>query len=251
MAKDDVVADQPRPRFPTLTPTMRPDDHSRVPPLVRRYLERTLLEESTAPRHVRLTQVGQLRLKPGSRWLPFTADQQTFVHEVSFFWRARVRLLPLASIVVLDRYVDGHGIGEARLFGVRISRDSGGHVAEGAALRYLAELPWNPFAMRTNRHLAWRELDGQTVEVATEVGPGRPALQLHFDATGDIVKAWTDARPRKERDEIVRRPWGGSFAGYELVGGIRIPTRAEVTWELPDGVFAWFRGAITSLQTSC
>jgi hypothetical protein len=74
------------------------------------------------------------------------------------------------------------------------------------------------------------------------------ALRLEFDAAGDIVGAWTDARPRLEDKKIVQRPWGGVYSDYAVVGGVRVPTRAEVRWELADGPFTWFRATITSLE---
>jgi hypothetical protein len=33
-----------------------------------------------------------------------------------------------------------------------------------------------------------------------------------------------------------------------VIGGVRIPTRAEVRWELPDGAFTYWRGTVTSLE---
>ncbi len=32
------------------------------------------------------------------------------------------------------------------------------------------------------------------------------------------------------------------------VGGLRVPTRAEVRWELPEGPFTYWLGRITSLD---
>lgn len=31
-------------------------------------------------------------------------------------------------------------------------------------------------------------------------------------------------------------------------GGLRVPTTAEVAWELPEGPFTYFRGRVTALQ---
>jgi hypothetical protein len=36
----------------------------------------------------------------------------------------------------------------------------------------------------------------------------------------------------------------GGFGEYEVVGGIRVPTRAEVRWKLSDGPFVYWRGTI-------
>lgn len=242
------TSDEPPREFPPSEMFELPRNRN-LPPLVRRYLDRVLPSGDTLPQMVRLTQAGELRLKPGGRWLRFTASQESLVQEVSFSWRARVRMLPLVSVQVVDRYSAGEGSGEVRLFGVLpIMRDSRSHVSEGAALRYLAELPWNPHAM-LNRQLEWRELDEQTAEVTTRLPSARLAMRLYFDGEGNIVKTWTDARPHKEGDEVVPRPWGGVYSDYAVVGGVAIPARAEVTWELADGPWTWFRGTITSLVT--
>jgi hypothetical protein len=208
-----------------------------------------LPDDGSAPDRVRLTQTGELRLKPDARWLRFTATQESSVHEVGFAWRGVTHMLPLLSVEVRDRYDSGKGSGEVRLFGhFPLMRDSGPEVTEGSALRYLAELPWIPHAMQANRELEWRELGEDTVEVATRATSTRLKLQFHFDAARNIAKAWTEARPHKEEGKFAPRPWGGVYGDYAVVGGIRIPTRAQVTWELPAGPFTWFRAEITSVE---
>jgi hypothetical protein len=48
---------------------------------------------------------------------------------------------PLLSAHVLDCYVDGEGLLEARLFGsLRLARAAGPQAAKGELMRYLAEL---------------------------------------------------------------------------------------------------------------
>jgi len=32
-----------------------------------------------------------------------------------------------------------------------------------------------------------------------------------------------------------------------VLGGVRVPTRAEVRWDLPDEPFVYFRGQLTEL----
>lgn len=43
-------------------------------------------------------------------------------------------------------------------------------------------------------------------------------------------------------------PWAGTYGDYAIVGGVRVPTRGEVRWELPDGPFVYWRGTIASLE---
>jgi hypothetical protein len=220
-----------------------------VPALVRRYLDGALRAGGSTPRQVRVMQIGEMRQKPGGRWLPFTAVEEFAVEDVAFSWRARFPIAPLVWLRVVDRYAAGEGLLEARLWGLlRVMRACGQEASEGEVLRYLAELAWVPQAMLANRRLEWRELDARAVEVATRVGSARVTVRLEFDATGDIVGTWCDARPYLEGKTSVPRPWAGRFSDYAVVGGIRIPTRGEVRWELPDGPFTYWRGTITSIE---
>ena len=221
-----------------------------LPPLVRRYVEGALPATASAPRLVRITQIGEMRRKPGGRWLRFQAEQAFAVTQVGFAWRAWFPVAPLLSLRVVDSYAAGEGRLEARLWGlVPLMRARGLDVAKGEAIRYLAELAWIPHAMRANPELEWRDLGGRAVEVATCCGSSQVAVRLDFDAAGDIVAASTQARPREEGGRVVETPWAGKFTDYDVISGIRIPKRAEVSWELPDGPFPYWRGTITSLET--
>jgi hypothetical protein len=223
--------------------------NTKVPALVRRYLDRALPSGESEALRVRIAQTGTMRLKPGGRELRFTAVEEFAVAEVAFSWRARFSLLPLVSLRVVDGYAAGEGHLEARLFGLLpVMRARGQEISEGEAHRYLAELPWVPHAMLANRRLEWRDLDAHAVEVATQVGSARPAVRLELDAAGDIVTTSCDARPYREGRTSTPRPWAGTFSDHAVVGGVRIPTRAEVRWELADGPFTYWRGAVTALD---
>lgn len=221
----------------------------RLPTLVQQYLDRALPSGRDVPRQVRVGQVGEMWFKPGGRASRFTAVEEFAVEEVAFAWRARFPIVPLVWLRLIDRYTAGEGLLEARLFGfVPLMRQTGHELSVGEVYRYLAELPWVPHAMLSNRQLEWTELDVQTVEVATQVGPTRVAVRLQFDAAGDIVGSFAEGRSYREGKRTAPRPWGGAFSEYAVLGGIRVPTRAEVRWDLPGGPFTYWRGTITSIE---
>jgi hypothetical protein len=222
----------------------RPD----LPPLVARYLER-ILPPDALPTRVRFTQEGEMQLKPG-RWMRFEARQEASAERVEFSWRARFPVAPLVALRVDDWFRAGDGALEVRLFGVPLKRIRGGEVSKGEAMRYLAELPWVPHALVGNRELEWRQLDEATAEVATRLATGRAAMRLHFNDAGDIVAASASDRPRAVGNAVTPTPFAGEFSDYEVLEGVRIPTTAEVRWELEDGPFTYFRGRITSFDTA-
>ena len=219
-----------------------------LPPLVQRYAERAVPRPGDARGLVRLAQSGEMWQKPGGRALRFTAVEELAVGEVAFSWRARFRLAPLLSLRVHDWYRAGEGALEGRLLGLPVLRSRGPEVVKGEAMRYLAELPWIPQAMVSNPELEWRELDDATVEVATLVAGSRSAVRLHFDAAGDIVTGSAEARPRAVGKGVVDTPFSGEFGEYRVLDGIRVPTTAEVGWDLPEGRFVYFRGRLTGLE---
>ena len=183
-----------------------------------------------------------MRQRPGGRSMRFSAVEDLAVDRIAFSWRARFPL----RIRVFDGYSGGRGKLEARVLGVPVMRQSGLDIAAGEALRYLAELPLVPWAMEHNAELEWRELDERSVEVAGRVGGKRRAVTVEFDAAGDVVRVGCDARPWQVGRAWVPTPWGGEFGDYRVLGGMRIPTRAEVYWELDEGRFVYWRGTVTS-----
>ncbi len=227
------------------TPT--PIRASRLPGTVQTYLDRTVPSAAPVPNAIRIAQEGEITLRPGGRALRFDAVEELSVAEVRFTWKANVRVAPLVRIRVVDSYGAGTGTLDARLLGVSVARARGQETNVGEAMRYLAELAWVPHAIGANSALVWRELEDDVVEVATRAGSAEVAVDLRFDANGDILAAFAD-RPYREGKRFVDRHWVGAYSDYAEIDGVRIPTRAEVRWELPDGPFVYWRATVTGLE---
>jgi hypothetical protein len=218
-----------------------------LPNPIARHLDRALSEGAPKPQRVRLRQTGEMVQKPGGRRLEFKASQQYATDRVEFEWRASFGTNPLVRVRVTDRYRDGEGLLVARIWGlVPATRSTGPETDRGEAIRYLAELPWVPFAMEANRELSWRQLDDGEVEVSTLVGGGAVSVRLAFGESGLVRKA-SAMRPRVAGGAFVDTPWVGEFGDYVELGGILVPGTAEVRWELPGGPFIYWRGEVASL----
>jgi hypothetical protein len=150
-----------------------------------------------------------------------------------------------ARLQVVDAYADGAGRLAVRMFGRTLQRQAGPEISAGEALRYLAELPWAPYALARNPELRWRELGDRrcAVSIAT-----RPSLEVtfDFDEAGDIVRAASVARPYRRAGGWVPSRWSGVFSDYRELGGMRMPAAAEVGWDLPEGRYVYWRGRILS-----
>lgn len=217
-----------------------------VPELVSRYVKAVLPGPPGAAARVRVTQTGEMRLKPGGRALRFDAVEEFAVDRTAFAWRARfLRGWPL-PLRVTDAYEPPVGRLEVRLFGLPVQRKVGLELARAEAMRYLAEIAWVPHAILANPQLQWRQLNAGRAEVSAEVLGRRAAVQLVFRGN-EIVQTIAE-RPRLEAGGTPTR-WVGEYGEYRSFNGIRMPARGEVRWELPEGPFTYWLGTITSAET--
>jgi len=185
-----------------------------------------------------------MRLEPDGKWLSFTAEQWLAVRETAFCWHARVKMAPFVTAVVEDAYEAGHGRLDAKLWGaVTLAHGEGPAVDRGEIQRYLAEVPWNPGALLHNPELRFEERPDGAVRVYTR--ERTLYVDLFFNAAGDVVRTFCANRPYREEG---LRAWEGHFAAYEELGGLRVPTRGEVTWLLTEGPFTYWRGEVISLR---
>jgi hypothetical protein len=218
-----------------------------VPAIIQSFARRAVCE-NPVPNTVWLSQRGEMRAKLRDPWRPFTAEQVIGIYEPGFAWLARMQAAPLVSARVLDCYVDGEGLLEARLFGsLPLARAAGAQATKGELMRYLAELAWAPPAILHNPRLSWREIDTATVEVSAESQAGPARVRLIFE-NGDITRVEADDRPRMVGCRIVPTRWEGRCCDYRQMNGCRIPTRAVASWLLEDGPFEYWRGRVTAFR---
>jgi hypothetical protein len=217
-----------------------------IPALVAAYLERALPADQPEPRSVRITQQGRMWREPGEAQRRFTAVQHLAVDRVAFAWRARFPIITPFALNVTDSYADGEGRLDVRMLGRTLEQEEGPEMAVGEAMRYLAELPWVPYAMARNGDLRWQERDARCVEVATTVGGESASVALEFDEAGDIVRASSPARPLHRHEGWTPMAWGGEYSLYRELGGMRMPAVAEVYWDLPEGRHTYWRGEVVS-----
>lgn len=188
---------------------------------------------------VTLTQVGEMRDPPATRWMRFSARQTIAVDCPDFRWTARTG--PLGCVTVVDALDRGSGELSVSLFGMLpLTRVKGvTAVTEGELMRYLAELPFAPDAIVGNRDLCC-SIRSETIFA---VGVGDVAIDVELDGDGRIGSVRAN-RPRKEGSAFVVRPWRGRLFDYRETHHRWIPHAAEVGWVLEGELRIAWRGRI-------
>lgn len=191
-------------------------------------------------RYVDFEQTGTMWMKPAGAPQRFTAQQRIGTSNTGFVWRAQIG--KLGQIAVVDSFVAGRGLLEARLFGIaRVARINGTPaINQGEVLRYLAELPLNPDAILFDHALEWAVDGPHQIEVATGAGDARAEIIFGLDKNGLVETA--SAASRAYGTSGKRYPWKGKFWDYQQACGRLLPMQAEVAWDIDDVDFTYWRG---------
>lgn len=221
-----------------------------LPPPVRLFLERSLVDGEAHIVTARLAQEGTFQMGEGSEgWRTFRAIEVFRASEPAFFWDARISMAPGIEVHVLDAYVDGEAQMRGKILGAFTVLDAASEpgLRSGALARYLAEAVWIPTRLAPGHGLTWSAIDDRTAEATLEDRGTVVSLRFTFDDDGDPIGV-EGMRGREVHGEYVDTPWRGRFSEHRVMGGFRIPTRGEVAWIIDGVETPYWRGTITSAE---
>jgi hypothetical protein len=215
--------------------TARATVTSELPAVVERY-RRIAVSECAPVRTLRLRHGGTFRMSPSSKPKPIRGEQWFTSDPPGFVWSARVRIAPGVWVRARDMIVDGKGGMRVLLEDIVTLADARGpQFDQGDALRLLAEMVWYPTALFDPRTVTWSEIDARHARATLQLKQLSVSAIFEFGADG-LPLAMTAER-FNDKGEL--RPWGGAYRDWRVVGGMRVPFEAEVSWQTsPPFVYA-------------
>jgi hypothetical protein len=238
---------------PTPEASFDPDEVADVPPPVQRFFLHALAPGQRLVSRAWCRQAGTFLVRPPRSWRPFRARQEFGTTPPSFAWDARIRLLPGVGISVLDSLARGQGSVSARLLGLVPLAAAGGtpEIAIGALQRYLAEAVLLPTALLPREGVAWAAIDDRRARATMTAGATTASLDFTFGAEGLVESVFAPDRPRDlGGGRTAPTPWRGRWWDDVPCDGMRVPSRGEVEWLLPEGPLPYWRASVSDLLYS-
>ena len=220
-----------------------------LPPVVQQWLRRSGVVGKPQTRTAHLQQKVQLRMQPGSKWMPVKAEQYISTEPPGFVWVADVTAAPGVHLAGRDRYYDGRGHMLIKLLSLYpIADNKGPQIDQGSLLRYLAEMMWVPSAA-LHGYICWESIDDHRARATMSYGGITASGVFGFTAEGD-VESFEAMRYYDRKEGATLEPWHIQIepGAYKEFGGVRIPIRTTVTWQLKEGPFTWFRMEILDVM---
>ncbi len=186
-------------------------------------------------------QQGELRPTPGAPWTPFTAEETITATSSNFRWTARAGMF-----TVSDAYNEtgGHLVIKAGgLFPVK--KLAGPEMATGQLQRCLALIACCPSVLLNHRTLASETVAPGAVRFRDTTGPAGAYVDFEIDPDGRPIRCHA-MRPRAE-NQMLPTPWSVSATEFREWQGLRLASKFEVSWHLPEGDFSYLRAELTTL----
>lgn len=210
-----------------------------LPEPVGRYFEAALGSQAQTSPAAILTMRGSIKI---GRWLRFRA-RQLLAPRLGTVWEATVAGVIRGS----DRYVDGTGAMDWKLFGVvPIVRADGVDVSRSSAERAAGESIWVPSAVSPAAGTKWRATGPGSITAIIDTGGHPVSIEHLIDESGRLSSSsfprWGDP---DRTGTWAEHPFGVEVAEHRQFGSIQVPSRGEVGWyhgtdRWRDGVFFRF-----------
>lgn len=219
-----------------------------LPKPVRRWLLGSGIVGRQAAHSVRLTQKGMMRSKPGqATWMEVLAEQYITIDAPAFIWKADIKMIGLPVISARDRFIDGRGRMTIKLLSLITMADVADEKIDQAAMqRYMVEMVWYPWAALAP-YVTWEAIDSRSARLSMNYKGMNASCVFHFDEAGDVAGLSAD-RFMGGGENAALEKWIGTTRAYGTRGGVRMPVRVEVTWELRTGDFTWYKFEIERLE---
>lgn len=216
------------------------DDLKKQPPSVQKWMISAGVVGKERINTAWISQEGTMKTEEGKAWMPFMAEYYYTLDKPGFVWYTRVQAAPLVFLIGRDKLFKGQGSMLIKLFSlITVANSKGPEINQGALLRFLAEIMWFPTAA-LNEYISWEQLDDNSAQATIKVGDVTASGTFTFNEDGMPVEFKAQRYMSKNKGYSLET-WKAAARDFNVSNGIMTPTYVEVTWELPEGDYTWFK----------
>ncbi len=117
---------------------------------------------------------------------------------------------------------------------------------QGTLVRFLAEIVWIPSAALSD-YITWEEINLNSARATMSFGDITASGVFTFNDRGEPI-GFTAERYRDVEGEFEMETWSISMDNYQMFDGIKVTAAGEITWELAEGDFTWYKFEIKEFE---
>lgn len=164
------------------------NDTQDLPKIIVRWLRNSGVLGKVRASSVQLNQIGVMRIKPDSKWMPFEAIQYFNIENPSFVWSTTVQVMPLLKMKGRDKLTDSKGEMLIKLAGIFpvVNERHNEKINSGTMIRYLSEICWFPSAALDNC-LVWETIDDTSAKAIFTYNNRSVSGVFRFTKFGEFI----------------------------------------------------------------
>jgi len=188
------------------------------------------------------------KMRPDRPWIKIKYEQYNFVSEPARLAYIYSRMFGVIPFEGRDKYVNGQGnmLGKV-LKKITVFDVTGAEMNVSAAVTYLSESLVVP-ASALQPYIRWEAVDQNHARAIFEYKGVKAEGIFTFNDKGEFTKFETDERYMDTGNGTsVKHKWTAEASNYVEKNGIKIPTRLEGIWNLPEGDYVYFDGTLKDI----
>jgi hypothetical protein len=218
------------------------------PEPIQRYLRFALKEGSEPIYYAKLIHGGEFRTAANKPWFPIKGYYHYLADPPAFFWRGKIKPLPILSISARDYYYKGKGEVKIRLGGfIPMGKSSGPEINEASLIRFFSEMPLFPSVFLTSEYTTWQEIDSTSARLTFENEGLKVSGVFFVNDKGELVRVKAE-RATIVKKEVIMNKWTGYFSDFKTFGDVKVPTYFIAEWNLPEGDFQYAKFTVEELE---
>jgi hypothetical protein len=224
-------------------------DLLRLPPLVRKYLQRVGVVSAPRVRSMRLHFAVDIKRSHDAPWMCARAEQTNFYDEPTrlFLMDASLMGVPFQAF---HRYVGAHATMQVRVASrFEIVDARGPEMDQSETVTLFNDMCVMAPATLVDAPIAWEPIDPRTVHARFTNAGHTIAADLSFDGDGDLVGFVSNDRYQSADGEVyLRYPWSTPLRDYRDFHGTRLASHGDAIWKEPRGDFLYGRFDILNVE---
>jgi hypothetical protein len=229
--------------------TLTEADLQGLPAPVQKYLHYTQVVNKPKVRNFKVRFTGQIRKSEQSAWMPFSADQYSFMDASTrlFFMNATMRSFPISAF---HCFQNGDAFMDIRLFSLfKIQYQTGAEMGIAETVTFFNDICCMAPAALIDKRIQWLETKGNEVKASFTNNNITISAWLFFDDQGALVNFTSEDRYAASDHGIFRKvPWSTPIKSYRDYNGYHLPDFAITVYTYPDGDLRYGEFKIESIE---
>ncbi|MFM2134121.1 MAG: hypothetical protein RL156_1402 [Bacteroidota bacterium] len=221
---------------------MNHDIVASLPRPVQAFLEHVINPGVEQARFVTVKQHGQWRSLAQPEWSELRAMAYYSGTIPGFVWHAKMKNSAFSWQDAQLLYGSGEAAGRVKFLGMITMFDPDGQeVASALLARILMECIWFPTSLIPGGQLRWEAVNGNSARAILSDHGTTVSCVYTFNDNNEVTKIVTQDKFRDAETSFEREQCTMYCSDYKQFGGVRIPTKVRLEWNLEEQDFEYAR----------